>query len=220
MSWNLNHGRRRADRFEVLAVDLAGFTPLGNIGDIDPGPDNVGRFPTQDLDGGDDDSTAPASLFLKVGPSRPSGSRPKVPVTKMKSPSRTAREYPTTGSQGEPDEAHFRPFRSVTVNFTWGVIGTCSRRANSSQSCAITLDRVAQTSGRSNQERHPRNRCTFAKTGAARAVQLNWLVPPTSTNPTAGSTAMATTQTSRSPRKTKITSAPSRLASRQRRKSR
>jgi hypothetical protein len=85
----------------------------------------------------------------------------------MKSPSRTAREYPTTGSQGEPDDTHFRPFRSVTVNFTWGVIGKCSRRVNLSQSCAITLDSVAQTPGRSNPERRPQNGSAFAKTGAA-----------------------------------------------------
>ena len=42
---DLDHGRRRADRFEELAVDRAGLAPLSDIGDVDPGPDHVGALP-------------------------------------------------------------------------------------------------------------------------------------------------------------------------------
>jgi hypothetical protein len=41
---DLDHGRRRADRFEELAVQLAGLAPVADVGDVDPGPDHVGRF--------------------------------------------------------------------------------------------------------------------------------------------------------------------------------
>jgi hypothetical protein len=41
---DLDHGRRRADRFEELAVHIAGLAPVTDFGDVDPGPDHVRRF--------------------------------------------------------------------------------------------------------------------------------------------------------------------------------
>ena len=52
---DLNHRCRGADRLEVLAVHLGCFAPAGDVGHVDPGPDDVGGFAAQGLDRRDDD---------------------------------------------------------------------------------------------------------------------------------------------------------------------
>ena len=89
---DLDHGRGRPDRLEKLAVDFADLSPLGDVSDVDPRANDVGSLAAQGLDRGDDDLERPAGCALTVGANCPSASIPTVPVTKMKSPERTARE--------------------------------------------------------------------------------------------------------------------------------
>src|ERR1051325_7373129 len=64
---DFNDGGGGADIFEDFAVDDGDFFPLGNIGDVHAGADDVGDFSAEGFDGALDDVEGSPGLGADVG---------------------------------------------------------------------------------------------------------------------------------------------------------
>lgn len=98
---------------------LGGLFPARNVGQKDAGPHDVLGLASGLLDRRDGDLKAALRLSIKIAgvATLPSAAIGAVPETAIWLPTRTAREKPILGSNGEPDETSLR---DKAGSFRWG----------------------------------------------------------------------------------------------------